>query len=135
LMSLLDVIPVHIDISPHHIHRLMPEDTLQRKYIRAILYGHLRESMAESMGRTSDVIYAGHAPVLGDPATNAVPIHLLVVMRNKKPIDRRMSARFQISLEQAFGLRLNRYEPIFAVLSRDKYLIILRPNIVYANIA
>src|SRR5699024_5653170 len=134
-MRLLDVIPIHVDISPHHNHRLMPENTLQRKYIRAILNGHLRESMAESMGRTSDVIYASHAPILGDSAANAIPIHLLVVVRNKKPLDGRMSACLHISLEQAFSLRLNRHEPIFAVLSRDKYLIILRPNIVYANIA
>src|SRR5690625_5274406 len=134
-MSLLDVIPVHIDIYPHHIHRLMPENTLQRKYIRAILYGHLRESMTESMGRTSDVIYAGHASMLGDASANAIPIHLLVVMRNKKPIDGRMSACLHIPLEQAFSLRLNRNEPIFAVLARDKYLIILRANIVNLNIA
>src|SRR5690625_385016 len=134
-MRLLDVIPVHIDISSHHIHRLMPENTLQRKYIRSILYGHLSESMAESVWRTSDVIYAGHATILGNPAANAIPIHLLVVVRNKKPIDGRMFACLHISLEQAFSLRLNRHEPIFAVLSRDKYLIILRPNIVYAIIA
>src|SRR5699024_2109129 len=129
-MRLLDVIPIHVDVSSHHIHRLMPEYALQRKYIRAVLYRHLRESMAESMGRTSDVIYAGHAPILGDSAANAIPIHLFVVMRNKKPIDGRMSACLHIPLEQAFSLRLNRHEPIFAVLARDKYLIILRANIV-----
>src|SRR5699024_886719 len=134
-MRLLDVIPVHINVSPHHIHRLMPENALQRKYIRAILNGHLRESMTESMGRTSDVIYAGHASIFGDPAADAIPIHLLVVVRNKEPFDRRMSARLQISLEQTFSLRLNRHEPIFAVFARDKYLIILRPNIVNLNIA
>src|SRR5690625_875888 len=134
-MRMLNVIPVHINVSPHHIHRLMPENTLQRKYIRAILYGHLRESMTESMGRTSDVIYAGHAAVLGNPAANAIPIHLLVVMRNKKPLDRRISPRLQISFEQALGLRLNRNEPILAILARDKYLIILRANIVNLNIA
>src|SRR5699024_5932627 len=134
-MRLLDVIPVHINISSHHIHRLMPENTLQRKYIRSILYGHLSESMAESVWRTSDVIYTGHASILGDASANAIPIHLLVVVRNKKPIDRRMSACLHISLEQAFSLRLNRHEPILAVLARDKYLIILRANIVNLNIA
>src|SRR5690625_2243979 len=134
-MRLLDVIPVHINVSPHHIHRLMPENTLQRKYIRAILYGHLSESMTESVGRTSDVIYASHAAVLGDSATNAISIHLLVVVRNKKPFDRRMSACLRIPFEQAFSLRLNRHEPILAILARDKYLIILRANIVNPNIA
>src|SRR5699024_8803908 len=134
-MRLLDVIPIHVDVSSHHIHRLMPENALQRKYIRSILYGHLTESMPESMGRTSDVIYAGHASILGDASANAIPIHLFVVMRNKKPIDGRMSACLHISLEQAFSLRLNRNEPIFAVFARDKYLIILQSNIVNLNIA
>src|SRR5690625_3358249 len=134
-MRLLDVIPVHINVSPHHIHRLMPEYALQRKYIRAILYGHLSESMTESMGRTSDVIYASHVAVLGDSAANAISIHLLVVVRNKKPFDRRISPRLQISLEQTFSLRLNRHEPILAVFARDKYLIILRPNVVKTYVA
>src|SRR5699024_7714566 len=132
---LLHVISEHIDVSPHHIHRLMPENALQRKYIRAILYGHLRKSVAESMGRTSDVIYAGHATILGDSAANAISIHLLVVMRNKKPFDRRFSPRLQVSFEQTFSLRLNRNEPILAILARDKYLIIFRSNVVKAYVA
>src|SRR5699024_2787108 len=134
-MRLLHVISEHIDVSPNHIHRFMSENPLQRIYIRSILYSHLSESVTKSMRGTSNIFVISHIPILGDAATNAISIHLLVVVRNKKPFDRRISPSLQVSFEQALGLRLNRNEPILAILARDKYLIILRANIVNLNIA
>src|SRR5690625_276506 len=134
-MRLLHVISEHIDVSPHHIHRFMSENPLQRKYVRSILYAHLGESVAKCMRTTSHILNISHAPILGDSPTNAISIHLLVVMRNKKPFDRRFSPRLQVSFEQTFSLRLNRNEPILAILARDKYLIIFRSNVVKAYVA
>src|SRR5699024_2981463 len=104
-------------------------------YIRSILYAHLSESVTKSMRGTSNIFDISHTPILGDSAANAISIHLLVVMRNEKPFDRRFSPRLQVSFEQTFSLRLNRNEPILAILARDKYLIIFRSNVVKAYVA
>src|SRR5699024_7866307 len=92
LVRLLHVISQHIDVSPNHIHRFMSENPLQRKYIRSILYAHLGESVAKCMRTTSHILNISHAPILGDSPTNAISIHLLVIVRNKEPIDGRSSS-------------------------------------------
>src|SRR5690625_4212165 len=97
----------------------MPEYPLQRKYVGAILNGHFSEGMPTSMRTTADVFYVRHAPIRGDTPPLAITIHLFVIMRNKQPIYRRIAPRFNISVEQSFGLRLNRNESIFAVLALD----------------
>src|SRR5699024_2571475 len=134
-MRLLHVIYEHIDVSPNHIHRFMSENPLQRKYIRSILYAHLSESVTKSMRGTSNIFDISHTPILGDSPTNAISIQLLVIVRNKKPIDGRSSSRLDITIERPKSLRLNRNQPILTVLSPNKYLSILRAYVLNFEIA
>src|SRR5690625_7419995 len=89
-MCLFYLVAKQVDITSNHIERLMPEYLLQLEYIGAILHAHFSECMAKSMRTTSYVINTSHASIFRNSTTDAIAIHLLVILRNNKPIDGRI---------------------------------------------
>src|SRR5690625_7397418 len=95
-MSLFYLVIKQVDITSTHIERLMPQFLLQLEYLGDILHSHFSECMAKSMRTTSYVINTSHASIFRNSTTDAIAIHLLVILRNKKPIDGRIASCLQI---------------------------------------
>src|SRR5699024_2032965 len=98
LVCVLYVTSEHIYVSPNHIKRFMAEYALERKNIRPVLYGHLRKGMTESVRRAPHVFDVCLTTILSNTPTHTIPIHFLIIYRNKQPIDRRRTSCVEITL-------------------------------------
>src|SRR5699024_80443 len=105
-----------------------------RDELGAIFDGHLGERMPERMRTASNVINTRHSAIFNRSPANAVAVHLLIIMRNKKVINIGLAARFNIIAKHSPSLRLKRYETIIAVFSSYKNLIIGKSNVIHFDI-
>src|SRR5690625_1716805 len=95
-MCLFYLVSKQLDITSNHIDQRTPQFLLQLEYTGDILHAHFSECTAKSMRTTSYVINTSHASIFRNSTTDAIAIHLLVILRNKKPIDGRIASCLQI---------------------------------------